>query len=133
MTGDTHLNWGKLEHDGKVRTHGIHWTESEAKEVLIDKSASADEVRARYADGGGSASADDQTNAVEKTLIEQARKELDTMAVELGLDPNDYKNKPLLVAAIEAAKAEKEGGEDTKPEDTESDDDVVTDEEPKTE
>ena len=42
------INWGKLYEQGRCREVGISWTEEEAIEVMGTKTATADEVRARY-------------------------------------------------------------------------------------
>jgi hypothetical protein len=42
------INWGKLYAEGRCREVGISWTEAELKELYIDKTATAEEIRARY-------------------------------------------------------------------------------------
>jgi len=50
---------------------------------------------------------DNSQGGGEPSLMEQKRPVLDKMAVDLGLDPKDYKNKETLVPAIEEAQAAK--------------------------
>lgn len=42
------INWGKLFAEGRCREIGISWTEEEMIEIFRDKTATVDEVRARY-------------------------------------------------------------------------------------
>lgn len=42
------LNWGKLYSEGRCREVGISWTEEEVKELYVTKTATVDEIRARY-------------------------------------------------------------------------------------
>ena len=42
------INWWKLYSEGRCREIGISWTEEELKELYVEKSATVDEIRARY-------------------------------------------------------------------------------------
>lgn len=75
----------------------------------------------------GEVASDDNS---EPSLIDQKRPVLDKMAVDLGLNPKDYKNKETLVPAIEEAQAAKakadEAGSSDETEEEDDDEVVLT-------
>lgn len=42
------INWGKLYAEGRCREVGVSWTEEEAKALFVDKTTTAEELRAKY-------------------------------------------------------------------------------------